>query len=98
MVGINSALVLWHARSRNPISRYRAALGNGAGASSFLATTDRSNASGQRALTGRCQLAIGKALRMNQLGRVDGLVPMDSGEQLGARRGELHIDPGFMPP
>jgi hypothetical protein len=40
-----------HARAHNPISHRRGALGNGAGAASFRASTDRANASDQRALT-----------------------------------------------
>lgn len=51
--GISPAVALGHARTRNPIGCYRGALGNGAGATSFLATADRANARGQRALTWR---------------------------------------------
>jgi hypothetical protein len=39
-----------HARPRNLIGCHSGALGNGAGAASLLAATDRANASGQRAL------------------------------------------------
>jgi hypothetical protein len=37
-------------RTRNLVSCHSGALGNGAGAASLLAATDRANASGQRAL------------------------------------------------
>jgi hypothetical protein len=51
-----------HARARNPIGCRRGALGNGAGTTSFRATTYGADASGQRALTFRGPRSLARRL------------------------------------